>query len=102
MVHAEDARRLAVVTGVQTCPLPILDTDTVNPAWSPAETEEASAILAMDTSPQFTAKTTWLNPRQALEADEVVWLCKLGHSALRVGVTPWTEAEAPAARVAGP
>src|SRR5438034_614637 len=78
------------------------DLDTVNPAWSPAETEEASAILAMDTSPQFTAMSASRPPARQTEMANVAALCRLGHSVLSVVVTTWTEAEAPAARVAGP
>src|SRR5438876_12174774 len=71
---------------------------TGDPAWAPAETEEASAILAMDTSPQFTAMSAWAPPEPSLEVVKVAALCRLGHSVLSVVVTTWTEAEAPAAR----
>ena len=82
--------------------MPLLVSETVNPAWSPADTEAASAILAMDTSPQFTAMSAWAPPEPSLEVVKVAALCRLGHSVLSVVVTTWTEAEAPAARVAGP
>src|SRR5436309_3562114 len=77
--------------------LPIL-----NPAWSPADTEAASAILAMDTSPQFTAMSAWAPPEPSFEVVKVAALWS-GRPSGREGVVmTWTEAEAPAARVAEP
>src|SRR2546427_298162 len=74
----------------------------VNPAWSPAETEEASAILAMDTSPQFTAMSRSEAHTSELQSQSKVAFRRLLDTDLSVVVTTWTEAEAPAARVAGP
>src|SRR5437016_5317204 len=102
MDHAVPPGRLSVPTRRSSYLVPLLDTDTVNPAWSPAETEEASAILAMVTSPHVTAMLTGAPPEPSLEVVKVAALCRLGHSVLSVVVTTWTEAEAPAARVAGP
>src|SRR5438309_2033613 len=102
MDHTVPPGRRSEARRVGELPVPLLDTDTVNPAWSPAETEEASAILAMDTSPQFTAMSAWAPPEPSLEVVKVAALCRLRRSVLSVVVTTWTEAEAPAARVAGP
>src|SRR5436309_642513 len=77
--------------------LPIL-----NPAWSPADTEAASAILAMDTSPQFTAMSAWAPPEDRKSTRLNSSHVKMSYAVLWVVEMTWTEAEAPAARVAEP
>src|SRR5438045_1190271 len=67
-------------------PVPLLVSETVHPTWSPAETESASAILAMDTFPQFTAMSGWAPPEPSFEVVKVAALCRLVHSVLSVVV----------------
>src|SRR2546430_9739158 len=78
--------RTVTVTRVQTCALPV----------------EASAILAMDTSPQFTAMSAWAPPEPSLEVVKVAALCRLGHSVLSVGSETHTAELPPPSKVACP
>src|SRR5439155_645526 len=102
MDHTVPPGRLSVAVTSKSEEGRVGDEGTVNRAWSPAENEEASAILAMDTSPQFTAMSAWAPPEPSLEVVKVAALCRLGQSVLAVVVPTWAVAEAPAARVAGP
>src|SRR5436309_3013877 len=82
--------------------VPVLIRQTVNPAWSPAETLVASGILVMETSPQFTATSAWAPPEPSLVVVKVAALCGMYPPALHDALPIWTEVEAPPARVAGP
>src|SRR5215208_2713948 len=82
-------------------PVPVLESVTVKPIWSPAETLAASAVLVMSIVAQRTSVLAEAVSDPSLEVDTDAVLSTVPQFAFAVVATTWTDELPPASSVVG-